>query len=497
VKRKTTISYLWILTTILLVFIVNISQSFASSSANYSLDFDGINTGSDKYNSADYELQSGFTSIETNSSSVNYQITTINNIPAPTAVAVCGNGIIESGEVCDTTNFAGQSCSDYGFDSGSLSCVICTSISTSSCFNSSTGGGTSGGGGGDSTFVYSEPEELIPPTITTPNSDLINHAIDQITTISEKPIEPIDTAVTDTVDKAQTDLSDKSVLTTQETASTTKSLVSQEFTATSDEYYLDSSTKIETRQFIDETPVIVDNLVPNSDYTIFLKDKSNEILEESQINTNTQGVFIYETTTHLLESNDYYIEIFDKDLNSVKYYKIHISKINHVKMIIDTFFQIDTPIIDFEEIIDLGEVQIKKDQKITGRTEAKTEIYVYFQNTKKEILKIQTWSDEKGNFEILIPEELTLGKQTVTIIQKFSDKSISKDIQYKINLIKQKETEEKTQTTKEIIKSPTNIIIALILILGLPTILWFYRRKKNRHFRHSNFFCRRTKYLAL
>lgn len=51
--------------------------------------------------------------------------------------AVCGDGNIDSGEQCDGSNFGGLSCSDYGFDSGNLSCLSsCGVISTSGCYNS-------------------------------------------------------------------------------------------------------------------------------------------------------------------------------------------------------------------------------------------------------------------------------------------------------------------------------------------------------------------------
>ena len=49
--------------------------------------------------------------------------------------SMCGNGQIESGEVCDGSNFNGQSCQSMGFDSGSLSCNGCASIDTSGCSN--------------------------------------------------------------------------------------------------------------------------------------------------------------------------------------------------------------------------------------------------------------------------------------------------------------------------------------------------------------------------
>ncbi|MFH0830283.1 MAG: hypothetical protein V1887_03940, partial [Candidatus Aenigmatarchaeota archaeon] len=46
--------------------------------------------------------------------------------------AVCGNGIIETGEQCDSTSLNGQTCVGRGFSGGALKCTICN-YDTSSC----------------------------------------------------------------------------------------------------------------------------------------------------------------------------------------------------------------------------------------------------------------------------------------------------------------------------------------------------------------------------
>ena len=47
----------------------------------------------------------------------------------------CGNGSIDSGEVCDGTNFNGKTCVDYAGEgaTGDLSCVKCTAIDSTGC----------------------------------------------------------------------------------------------------------------------------------------------------------------------------------------------------------------------------------------------------------------------------------------------------------------------------------------------------------------------------
>lgn len=47
---------------------------------------------------------------------------------------VCGNGVVESGELCDGVNFGGKTCQTEGFDTGSLSCSpTCTQMRTNGC----------------------------------------------------------------------------------------------------------------------------------------------------------------------------------------------------------------------------------------------------------------------------------------------------------------------------------------------------------------------------
>ena len=53
------------------------------------------------------------------------------NTPAPTT---CGNGTIEGNEQCDGSNLNGKSCATYGFNTGNLSCNSCQIINTN-CSN--------------------------------------------------------------------------------------------------------------------------------------------------------------------------------------------------------------------------------------------------------------------------------------------------------------------------------------------------------------------------
>lgn len=51
-------------------------------------------------------------------------------------VSICGNGVIDPGEVCDRSNFGTESCATRGYYGGSLQCSAdCKSIITSECNN--------------------------------------------------------------------------------------------------------------------------------------------------------------------------------------------------------------------------------------------------------------------------------------------------------------------------------------------------------------------------
>ena len=59
----------------------------------------------------------------------------------------CGNGVLDTGEVCDDTDFGGATCADYGFNAGSLVCgmppilVNCNIIDDDGCYHTDCGNG--------------------------------------------------------------------------------------------------------------------------------------------------------------------------------------------------------------------------------------------------------------------------------------------------------------------------------------------------------------------
>ncbi len=73
-------------------------------------------------------------------------------------VKSCGNSILDEKEDCDGTLFANKTCSDYGFNFGSLSCNSNCQIVSTTCYNSS---GSSGGGSSSKNTKKEPVNELL------------------------------------------------------------------------------------------------------------------------------------------------------------------------------------------------------------------------------------------------------------------------------------------------------------------------------------------------
>lgn len=57
----------------------------------------------------------------------------LSSINATVKVSVCGNGVVEGDEQCESSLTIQENCSDLGYDKGSLSCDASCSFVTSSC----------------------------------------------------------------------------------------------------------------------------------------------------------------------------------------------------------------------------------------------------------------------------------------------------------------------------------------------------------------------------
>lgn len=91
----------------------------------------------------------------------------------------CGDGIIQTGEECESSNLNGNTCATFGFNTGSLSCNSCTLVKTG-CSTSGGGssGGSSSGGSSSGGSTVTRPQnttnttnQVTPTTPTTPSQE--------------------------------------------------------------------------------------------------------------------------------------------------------------------------------------------------------------------------------------------------------------------------------------------------------------------------------------
>ncbi len=88
---------------------------------------------------------------------------------------VCGNGVIEAGEVCDGTDLGGQTCVSQGFSGGTLACnASCSAFDTSACFDCREGktrgrwnqaSGATNGGAAGTLFLNTTPTYFMSITL--------------------------------------------------------------------------------------------------------------------------------------------------------------------------------------------------------------------------------------------------------------------------------------------------------------------------------------------
>lgn len=100
----------------------------------------------------------------------------------------CGDNVKNSTEACDGSDFGGDSCSNRGFNSGSLSCnSACSSIDANACKNEASGGG--GGGGGGGTPLPTEKLEPAPFLESSPGEELKSEKASENLEVAEEPQE--------------------------------------------------------------------------------------------------------------------------------------------------------------------------------------------------------------------------------------------------------------------------------------------------------------------
>jgi hypothetical protein len=239
------------------------------------------------------------------------QVDAATTINATTKIVICGNGIKEAGEDCDSSDLSGKGCQSFGYSQGTLSCYPSCDFNLSNCSQTSSNAGNSGNSGGG-TGVYtpvSPPETKIVLTGKTyPQSSVVLLKDGQVAskTIAE---------INGNFNMQLSGLSDATYI---------FSLYGEDNKATSSSSFvfpvkmIQGETKIIDNIFIAPTITtnknevkIGDNItisgqsVPQSDITIIV-DSEEEVLNE--VKTGDNGNYSFNLDTSLLEKGDYYVK---------------------------------------------------------------------------------------------------------------------------------------------------------------------------------------------
>jgi hypothetical protein len=459
------------------------SDGLAESSPSFQLDFGGVITGSDNTKSDDFEMQSGFSSIETNSSSPNFQITTINLFP------ICGNGVIEGGEMCDTNNFSGQTCSDFGFSLGTLTCINCQSISTVNCSNPPPPPPSPPPAGGVVLPIFSNPvdpdeEDSGDEIIDDETDDGLDDDLDDADLIDEDLIyDSADDIPDASLDSSADDIFDfgigTPIVAEDGDLQTEMPIVSEDesFGFVELENVFPKFTEWRLNRTVDLDPVFIEQMEALKEYTLYLRNlDTNETILNAKIISDSLGKLIFETEDKL-ELGKYVFELFDEDNNRRYYYEFEIVEEIYSKFEIDSFVNIQNVDTDFaiNGVLNLGKILKTDEMFISGKTAKNTRIDSFFQS---RIFHVLEFSDEDGAFKIKIPNELSLGKHSLRIVQTYPDKTISDDLQFEFELVDTLEVSQKSLLS-------CFLYFLLILILALYFFLILKKEKRFKKWRKS------------
>ncbi len=426
----------------------------ATSSPSFQLDFGGIVTESNNSKSTNFEMQSGITGIETNLSSPSYQISTINLIPK------CGNGILELNEVCDTTNFGGNTCATYGFSAGSLSCSSCTSIITTACFTPVVP--PSGGGGGGIVWPIPKDEE-----------DEHNVA-DETTQTSEVDFEDIDIPYEVETKEDEGQSLPEEDTTPPDQVKPPKEEIPQTPVEEKPFIVIKPGTTLKTT---DKTPVLIDQIEDKEILSVALSEK-NKTISSEELKTLDSGKIVFEQENDLTIGK-YGIEIKDETNKRIKKLNIEIVEDKYAPFKIDSFIELKQVSTESakKSVLDLGNFSQASKPEIIGRTEPLTQIDTYF-FTENDIIRLQSVSDETGNFKINLPENLPLGKHKILVLQKYPDEVISDDFEFEFEFVPKYNKSFAKISVPVAEKATPNIGFTVLLLAVILYILLVMKRKK-------------------
>jgi len=511
-KKLTALRVLPALVILLALLVTSLNNNVlaeSGSSTSYILDYARFTNDSDQKTSANYALLDSISDISVEGNSSNYQLRNIYaDITNSTTPAVCGNGVIETGESCEGSNFQGFSCNSYGYQLGSLQCVNCQ-IVTDQCFNPNNSGGGGGGnfscgngireageqcddgnnnnGDGCSTGCRIEyavcgngitdlGEECDDGNVNTGDgcTPMCILEVD----IDEQPKEEPEKQLPELVfnpyfdpelEYPNLDINIGIELQAPLEKEETNISAIRPSASTAYDYHFDRSNtnntvNTERITILDETVFITTSAPANKLYELVIFDKNKNPVVRQGVQSSPEGIVMVEAIPFLKYEN-YQVQLINDKHEIFKEWPITIE---------DRKYRMhDTLMVGKEinhEYIELGNFQ--KTESIMGIGKPGTTYFSYIQKLKKKegqvtsIQFIKTKADENGVYVINPPTNLDYGTYIMHIVQVYKDGKVSRNKRFIFNI------ENKTQNHTSIW-----VIISICLI----TLIGRYKLKKRKY----------------
>jgi cysteine-rich repeat protein len=448
---------------------VIITNVFAQSGSSTSYD---LNFQQDGYRatSSSYSVCSKFPSVGSLGSSSSYSVTPA--VHCPDAVAppvVCGNAIIDVGEVCDGANLgAVTSCADLGQNSGTPSCnITCTQIV--GCYQTTTGGG--GGGGGE------------PPTHGTPVEPYCGDGIKQVneqcddgnnlsydgcgsTCTIELTAPPVTTQCGNGIREINEQCDDGNTT----NGDGCSSVCSVEHAAPPEVFIpaaipTPSAPPVQPKEipdfiFItnDITPLLFGKFIDSDNYTVTFRDKTGY----TTVTINALDEFLSFESENELPEGIYDVSVIDN---------VDPTKQAYLQIKVDTNEPILSPVIDVLEAYEFtdqnfeGKVYDILDTLpiIKGHTDRHAFIGVY--DVRDRLVKVLE-TDENNNFEFIPSRVLSAGNGEFRFVALYEDR-LSKEVRIRYRI------PEVCGTCVLLGHDYPNWVCVVLILLALAWIIYF------------------------
>ena len=449
------------------------AQAESSTSTSYNLDYARFTNDSDQKTSSSYQLTDSISDISADGSSASYLLRNVYPDTVSASGAVCGNGLIETGEQCEGSNFNGLTCSNYGYNSGSLSCVNCAIVPA--CFN------TGGGGGGSSSVCGNNIREATEQCddgntnsgdgcnaycrieVSVCGNGILNlgeqcddgntNAGDGCTSLClledpETPEEPEEPETPETPEEPEApeepelvfdpdfeldfefpveeELEVAYVAPVPQPLRPSATEVSESISKNSfhfEQYALTGKITV-----LDETPFIVTEAEPDSHYEMLSWDSEDNLITRQGAISDSNGVLMVELvrlhgfTTHRVEMRNAAhetLKVWDMAIEDRKY-------LMHDNLFVNGERSL--------EYIALG--SYKAGMELVGEGKPNTKYHAYIQRvmehdgTVPEIIYVTTEANDEGIYALQLPKDLENASYTVNMVQVYDDKKVSRNKRY-------------------------------------------------------------------